>query len=510
MRVFALAGAAVAAWLLASACADDGASAVPDAGDTDTDTDADSDTGEPDTDDSWCPPGQVCSQITESGLMGCLDDGEFPDDLTADCDEDGVNCPASSTCVWADAEQTESVCSTNCGTCPDGQTCTNVGGGGYFVCLVAEISIPTGAATSCHLEGQGCEGNATCFYTNSAHTASACIQNCSPCYTGTCPEGEVCVAGTCVIEPCDESSCADDEVCAGGLCIPDPGPGPGENPGLVCDLPPMLCEGDASYCGELVQFDPPNDPDDAAFDPLLGYIDYPENGETWDDQYRSWLRRDAVMMVQYAAAKTACYTDGWEFGNGDPIGLIDMSEEDGAIPGTSVGSPGHPAGTHTDGRDIDIAYFQAFTADNAARPVCDYFDDGVMFEHCTAPPHLLDPWRQAVFLGALFEHPDLRVIGADGKIGPVLEYYMDLLCDLDWIDPAACSSPPLAFEPTNMGWGWYFSHHHHIHVSYDPPDKGGAVADGPLCITPDCRVELLWPETELQPIAPVETPGSPR
>jgi len=492
MRVFPMTTVA-GSLLLALACSEEGGSSpAPDAGDTGTGED----TGEPYTDESLCPPDQVCTQLNENGLMGCLDDGEFPDSLTTGCHEDGVDCTGNTTCVWADETETESVCSTNCGTCPEGQVCSSVSG--FFVCLVAEISIPAGAPTACHLDDNGCEGNATCFFTNSAHSTSACIDNCSPCYPDTCPEGQMCLAGNCVLEPCTEDSCPEGEVCAGGLCIPDPGPGPEENPGVVCDLPPMLCDGDESYCGELIQFDPPNDPDDAGYDPMLGYIDYPENGETWDDQYRSWLRRDVVMMVQYAAAKTACYTDGWEFGNGDPIGLIDMSEEDGSIPGTSVGNPGHPAGTHTNGRDIDIAYYQASTPNNAARPICDYFHEGVMFYHCTAPPHLLDPWRQAVFLGALYEHPNLRVIGADGKVGPVLDYYVDILCDLDWIEPDACSNQHLSYETTNIGYGWYFHHHHHIHVSYDPTTKGPAPASGPLCITPDCRVELLWPEPDAE------------
>ena len=102
MRVFVSFVAVVVAVAAALACSDDGSSSpAPDAGDTDTDTDADSDTGEPDTDDSWCPPDQICTQITEDGLMGCLDDGEFPESAATGCHEDGVDCPASTTCVWA-------------------------------------------------------------------------------------------------------------------------------------------------------------------------------------------------------------------------------------------------------------------------------------------------------------------------------------------------------------------------------------------------------------------------
>ena len=84
----------------------------------------------------------------------------------------------------------------------------------------------------------------------------------------------------------------------------------------------------------LVPFDP---------DTGYGYWDYPLNGETETNQYRSYVRRDVMMLVKYAAAMTACQSEGWSFGNGGPLGLGDMSEADGAIPGTSVGSPGHPS-----------------------------------------------------------------------------------------------------------------------------------------------------------------------
>ena len=53
---------------------------------------------------------------------------------------------------------------------------------------------------------------------------------------------------------------------------------PGDAPGPPCEnLPPMYCIGDAEYCSELVQFDPPEGE---------GYIDYPMNGETWKSLFR--------------------------------------------------------------------------------------------------------------------------------------------------------------------------------------------------------------------------------
>ena len=251
---------------------------------------------------------------------------------------------------------------------------------------------------------------------------------------------------------------------------------------------------------------------------MLGYIDYPENGESWNNQYRSWLRRDAVMMLKYALAKVACKTQGWSFGNGGPLGLIDMSEENGDIPGTSdrycndgtyiynecetdadcaagrvcEGSPGHPDSTHEDGHDIDVAYYQVDTANNAARPVCDHYENGQEAYHCTSAPHLLDPWRTALFLGYMFEYPypDVRVIGVDGQVGPVVVSALATLCETGWLSGDQCDSGALQYETTNGGSGWYHFHHHHAHLSLYP-GSGKTTLEPTLCLTLDCDGDVI-------------------
>ena len=122
-----------------------------------------------------------------------------------------------------------------------------------------------------------------------------------------------------------------------------------------------------------------------------------------------------MQLVKYAAAQTECLTANWNTGNGGPIGLGDMSEANGAIPGTSVGSPGHPEGTHTYGHDMDIAYYQINTPDNRLRSVCPHTIGNQEQYHCTGPAHLLDEWRTAVFIAKLHDTPQLRVIGVDGQ-----------------------------------------------------------------------------------------------
>jgi len=41
------------------------------------------------------------------------------------------------------------------------------------------------------------------------------------------------------------------------------------------------------------------------------YDDYPINGETAANQYRSYLRRDLMMLIDYASARTYCKSAGW-------------------------------------------------------------------------------------------------------------------------------------------------------------------------------------------------------
>jgi hypothetical protein len=236
---------------------------------------------------------------------------------------------------------------------------------------------------------------------------------------------------------------------------------PGEPPGPVCDdLSPLYCTGSAENCSELLPFLPEFGP---------GYLNYPLNGETWEDQYRSYATRDVMHLVKYAAGKVDCKAANWSYGNFAPLGLGDMSEADGSIPGTSIGNPGHPPGSHENGNDIDIAYYQLYAPDNVLRPV------GV---HCYGPfmdafhllgsPYALDVWRTALFIAYLSEHPRLRVIGVDGQIGAVLEDAFDALVELGWIDSDLRDSIPLIYEEVDTGMGWFYFHHHHMHVSMNP------------------------------------------
>jgi hypothetical protein len=232
---------------------------------------------------------------------------------------------------------------------------------------------------------------------------------------------------------------------------------PGDAPGPPCNnLPPLFCTGDAASCSALLRFEPPEG---------VGYIDCPLFPETEENQYFSYVRRDLMLLVKYATAKVACKTFEWDYGNLAPLGLGDGSEADGATPGTSFGELRHPLGTHEGGKDIDTAYYQLYAANNLLRPVGVHYDGYFEANHLVGPPYALDVWRTALYIAYLCEHPRVRVIGVDGKVGPILEDALDALVQWKWIDSDLRDSIPLEYEEEDTGMGWYYYHHHHLHIS---------------------------------------------
>ena len=228
-------------------------------------------------------------------------------------------------------------------------------------------------------------------------------------------------------------------------------------PPPVCDnLPALTC---TANCLNLVPFTPTLG---------TGYENYPINGETEAEQYRSYVRAEVRQAIQYAAARVECQAGHWPFGNNRPLGLGDMSEANGNIPGTRDGSPGHPAGTHQNGTDIDVAYYQLDTTNSYIRPICETRIGGVDQQHCVAPPNTLDVWRTAFFLGSLMQHPRLRVIGVDGQAGPALLQAINQLATSGWLPSTipAIAQSRLKFETSDQGLGWYYFHHQYMHISF--------------------------------------------
>ena len=267
------------------------------------------------------------------------------------CDDDG-------SCVWTAESTCDSECSAVCE--PDYDTGGGSSGGGC----------PPNSSP-------GDDGNCYCdegFVVNADGTA--CVRECEA--DGDCSGGLVCIDNECVEPPCTADSCPRGTVCAeSGACIADLGTVPSGTIPDCSGVADWMCEGGERECGTLEQFLPVSGP---------GYWNYPLNGESESNQYRSFCRGDLTALVKYAAAQVECLTGDWAFGNHQPLGLGDMSEADGAIPGTSIGSPGHPEGTHVDGYDMDIAYYQLSASDNRLRAVCDHVSGGADQYHCVSEP----------------------------------------------------------------------------------------------------------------------------
>lgn len=458
-------------------------------------------------------PGGYCTQDCADGA-GCPAEGScwsFGDTLSACL----LNCQASAECRRADGYicDGDNTCYPGEEVVPPGdgeigapcQATADCGAGGacvrdgfpdgYCVQFGCSDASPCPAGSECfQLEG----GDTVCL--DNCRTADECrggyacrpdLSVCMPgCTADSCPEGTICTETLlCEEPPCTPNSCPVGTLCSdNGRCVIDIGTPP-DGPVAQCpNVPDWRCEGGEANCGQLIQFLPNQGP---------GYWDYPANGETEANQFRSWARRDAVMLAKYAAAMTECRARAWATGNGGPVCIGDCSEENGAIPGTSVGSPGHPMGTHTNGFDMDMGYFQVNTANNQMRPICDHYEGGREAYHCTGDPTMLDPWRTALYLGFLQHSPQVRVIGVDGQVGGLVDSATDQLCAGGFLDGGACSARTrkVTYEPTDEGRGWFLFHHHHWHISLTTRRNAGLNAGldaGAACLRADCG-DTAWP-----------------
>ncbi len=278
----------------------------------------------------------------------------------------------------------------------------------------------------------------------------------------------------------DEHPCGDGMSCVDSECSFDLGEVPD------CDdeaLEPLkVSDGSGST---LSQFSP---------DEGDGWWDYTENGETEDDQYRSYLRGDVQQMIKYAASWTRCLSQDFEFGNGEPLGLGDMSEADGSIPGSRENDPDHPGGSHLYGKDIDVAYFQLHATENKLRPICEHIDHKDRNQqHCVSDPDDLDVFRTALFLAKLHDSSQVRVIGVDGQVGVLIEEAFERLCEEGFLDEdsSICrGNNKLAYETVDRGRGWFRHHHHHFHLStYGGRSSAPPAPPGPAmeeCLQPGC------------------------
>ena len=379
-------------------------------------------------------------------------------------------------------DQDDGPCPPNSSLSEDGQSCYC--DEGYVVNADGTACVPGESGGSG--DNGGCPPNSTAApdgsgcYCDEGYVVNESQTGCVPECTadGDCDSGYECIENQCRLPPCTPGSCDAGLKCSdSGVCVVDLGSLPAA-PATNCSVPGWQCTG--TDCGDVVAFEP-NEGD--------GYWDYNLNGESVGDEYRSYIRKEVMMLIKYAAASVNCMGAAWTVGNGEPLGLGDMSEANGDIPGQRENQPGHPPGTHVNGFDMDIAYYQLFGTDNKLRSVCDHVQGGADQYRCVNDPDNFDVWRTALFFAKMHDSPYLRVIGTDGKIGPLIESAITQMCDAGWLSGnAACNSMAVAYETTNQGQGWYNFHHHHFHISTVASPYGlTRPNEGMSCLLPGCE-----------------------
>ncbi len=363
---------------------------------------------------SWgtCKSGLICVLFNEAGKKEGY--------CTKECSS-AKPCPSSPAGAQCAFKITSGkticgfLCSATNTTCPTGLSCTYASKGGYHYCT-------TDQAAKC--------GNGKRELSEECDGADVNKMSCKAFgYTG----GSLKCTSACKL---DKSGCSGKSTCG--------------------KLPPRDCTGGSSHCGKLVQFSPTQG---------TGYV--VTHGATF-----SWVRRDTMMLIKYAAAAVACMMPG-----AYPLGQGDMSMSNGGTPATN-GQLRHPKGTHDYGRDVDIAYYQKGTPNNYLRPVCPHSSGGKEAYHCTATPNLLDVPRTTLFIAKLLESSRVRVIGVDGQIGPLVKAEAQKLQSKGLITAAstAALSKKVAYETTNTKMGWYYFHHHHLHLSTYTSSYGSSSA----------------------------------
>jgi hypothetical protein len=222
-----------------------------------------------------------------------------------------------------------------------------------------------------------------------------------------------------------------------------------------------ICEGDG--CDALVQLP-------AKVDDSLGF--FPDERPAYH-----FMRKELLQAFLYATRMVVV-----DLPDTTPLGVAQVGDVLGQIPGVKEGTQWHPTGTHTYGFDMDTAYYRT-DGPNEAGMICvdeicevtapggcyasggntiDYFCD-------STSDHWVDVERMALYYGHLLESGIVRIIGADRiVVGDVLAAADDLVYEgrMD-VGIRNLLGSHLACDGSYdacFAAGWAF-HVHHTHIS---------------------------------------------
>ena len=173
-----------------------------------------------------------------------------------------------------------------------------------------------------------------------------------------------------------------------------------------------------------------------------------------------WVRRETLMLVRYALREVAAKFPGTR-----PLGMTDMCQRDGITPGYDIGAPRHPATSHDQGGNLDVAYFQT-GPDNHTRVICDgqggsQTPDSWYCLPSAAMTHTVDLPRTVYMVVALARSPRLRAVGVDRVIAPIMQQEAERM-----LQEGVITDEEYNGYAMHVVWGdaWP-AHHHHLHLS---------------------------------------------